>query len=234
MNNTTIQIKIKERLNKLDSQDYDNFECWQIVEAFNKAQIEWVRRQLVGNNILRQGDEQSNRKIDDLMIMLKSEDLAFTYGDKYVITEALPDDWMEFKRIDVKAVSKCCNEEKDMVVYLAEEANVSVLLNDFLRKPSFEWRETFATMMENKIKVFTNDEFEVKNIKYTYYKYPIRIQILGCADPYTLQTSTEEVECEFPDDVVEVLVDSAASILAGDIESFNQYTRESNASEQNN
>jgi hypothetical protein len=234
MNNTTIQIKIKERLNKLDSQDYDNFECWQIVEAFNKAQVEWVRRQLVGNNILKQGDEQSNRRIDDLMVMLKSENLAFTYANNHVITETIPVDWMEYKRIDVKAVSKCCNEEKDIVVYLAEEANVSVLLNDFLRKPSFEWRETFATMMSNKVKVYTNDEFTVKSIKATYYKIPARIQILGCADPYTLQTSTEEVLCEFPDDVVEVLVDVAASILAGDIESFNQYTRESTASEQNN
>jgi len=234
MNNTTIQIKIKERLNKLDSQDYDNFECWQIVEAFNKAQIEWVRRQLVGNNILRQGDEQSNRRVDDLSLLLTSEDLAFTNGDQYVITELLPDNWMEFKRIDVKAVSKCCNEEKDIVVYLAEEANVSVLLNDYLRKPSFEWRETFATMMGNKIKVYTSDDFTIKNIKYTFYKYPVRIQILGCSDPYTLQISTEDIECQFPDDIIEVMVDSAASILAGDIESFNQYTRESNASEQNN
>jgi hypothetical protein len=234
MNNTTIQLKIKQRLNKLDSQDYDNFECWQIVEAFNKAQIEWMRRQLVGNNILRQGDEQTNRKVDDLMIMLIAEDLSFTYGDKYIITEALPDNWMDYKRIDIKAVSKCCNEEQDLVVYLSEEANVSVVLNDYLRKPSFEWRETFATMMENKIKVYTNDEFTVKNVKFTYYKMPLRIQIAGCADPYTLQISTADVECEFPDDIVEVLIDSAASILAGDIESFNQYTRESTASEQNN
>ena len=51
MNNNTIQIKIKERLNKLDSLDYDNIECWQIVEAFNKTQIEWCRRQLHGGNL---------------------------------------------------------------------------------------------------------------------------------------------------------------------------------------
>ncbi len=89
-------------------------------------------------------------------------------------------------------------------------------------------------MMGNKIKVYTSDDFTIKNIKYTFYKYPVRIQILGCSDPYTLQTSTEDVECQFPDDIIEVMVDAAASILAGDIESFNQYTRESNASEQNN
>ena len=37
MNNTTLQIKFKQRLNKLASNDYDNIQCWQIVEVFNKA-----------------------------------------------------------------------------------------------------------------------------------------------------------------------------------------------------
>jgi hypothetical protein len=234
MNNTTLQLKIKQRLNKLASNDYDNFECWQIIEAFNKAQIEWCRRQLSGSNPRNEGDEQTNRRIDDLNFLLKSQDMPFTYGDKYVITDFLPDDWLEYKRLDVKAKSKCCNTEQDIIVYLAEEANVQVLLNDYVRKPSFEWRETFATLMGNKAKIFTNDDFDVVGIKYTYYHNPVNIQIAGCSDPYTLQTSTEDVLCEFPDDVTEILIDVAASILAGDIESWNQYTREYNSSEQNN
>ena len=73
MNNTTLQLKIKQRLNKLDSQDYDNFECWQIVEAFNKGQVEWVRRQIQGTNITKTGDEQTRMRISDLQILLKTE-----------------------------------------------------------------------------------------------------------------------------------------------------------------
>ena len=57
MLNSTITIKVKQRLNKLDSQDYDNITCWQIVESFNKAQVEWSRRQLHGVNVLKEGDE---------------------------------------------------------------------------------------------------------------------------------------------------------------------------------
>jgi hypothetical protein len=34
------------------------------------------------------------------------------------------------------------------------------------------------------------------------------------------------VECELKDDICEIIVDEAASILAGDIESMNQYQRE--------
>ena len=66
MNNDILQLKIKQRLNKLASNDYDNLEAWQIIEAFNKAQLEWVRRQLHASNVFREGDEGSKRRIDDL------------------------------------------------------------------------------------------------------------------------------------------------------------------------
>ena len=35
---STILLKVQERLNKLASNDYDNIQNWQIVEAFNKGQ----------------------------------------------------------------------------------------------------------------------------------------------------------------------------------------------------
>ena len=59
MENNTAFLKLKQRLNKLDSQDYDNILCFQVVEAFNKAQVEWSRRQLHGINMKKEGDEQS-------------------------------------------------------------------------------------------------------------------------------------------------------------------------------
>ena len=100
MNNSTLRLKVMQRLNKLASNDYDNIECWQIVEAFNKAQVQWVRRQLVGVNILKQGDEQSKRKIDDLQPLLNVADMAYSNMPGYVISETLPADYMEFKRVD--------------------------------------------------------------------------------------------------------------------------------------
>ena len=68
MNNNTLLIKLKQRLNKLDSQDYDNIECWQFIEAFNKAQIEWCRRNLHGGNMYKEGDELSKRRMEHQQI----------------------------------------------------------------------------------------------------------------------------------------------------------------------
>ena len=71
MDNLTIRLKINERVNKLDSNDYDNIHDWKIVEAFNKAAVDWSRRQLHGTNSHKTGDEQSKRRIDDLQVLLR-------------------------------------------------------------------------------------------------------------------------------------------------------------------
>jgi hypothetical protein len=128
MLNSTITVKIKERLNKLDSQDYDNIECWQIVEAFNKAQVEWARRQLHGINLTKEGDEGSTRRKDDLQILLLTYQLNIA-DKEYYYDGSLPEDYLQWKRVDVFAKKDCCDKRR-MTVYLAEEGNLNQLLRD--------------------------------------------------------------------------------------------------------
>lgn len=235
MTNSTLQLKFRERLNKLSSNDYDNIECWHIVEAFNKAQIEWVRRQLRGGNIFSDGDEQSGRRIDDLQRLLKPIPLPIQdRGIFYETVAELPDDYLEYKRIDVKAKDECCEDPRPMNVYLAEEDNRSNLLRDDMKKPSFEWAETFSTLINNKARIFTNDEFKLVDAELTYYRFPIYIQIENCVDPYTGVASTANVESEFKDDIIELMIDEAVAIVAGDIESGNQFGRGSESAERSN
>ena len=232
MLNSTIEIKIKQRINKLDSQDYDNIQCWQIVEAFNKAQVEWVRRQLHGLNILKEGDEASNRRKDDLQKLLVSQNLTLGKRDLYY-EASLPTNYLQWKRVDAYANKECCDKRK-MIVYLAEEDDLSLLLRDKAKEPSFEWAETFATLMNNGVKIYTNDKFDIPNASLTYYRQPVRVEFLNCSDPYTGAASTADIICEFKDDIVELIIDDAVAILAGDIESTNQYSRNSQSSERNN
>lgn len=232
MLNSTIEIKIKQRLNKLDSQDYDNIECWQIVEAFNKAQVEWTRRQLHGTNIFKEGDEGSTRRKDDLQALLQTESLNLTDKEIYYFAD-IPQDYLQWKRVDVYAKKDCCNKRR-MTVYFAEEADVSLLLKDANKKPSFEWSETFATLMNNDVNIYTNNDFEIDSASLIYYRQPIKIQIDGCVDPYTNLQSTANVECEFKDDIIELIIDETVSILAGDMESFNQFSRGTETAERNN
>jgi hypothetical protein len=232
MLNSTITIKMKQRINKLDSQDYDNITCWQVVESFNKAQVEWVRRQLHGVNLTKEGDEQSTRRKDDLQKLLIKESLSAVKKDIYYEGN-IPGDYLQWKRVDIYAEKDCCDKRR-MTVYLAQEGDLNVLLRDKAKQPNFEWAETFATLIGNTTHIYTDGVFEIQNANLIYYRQPIKIQIQGCVDPYTGVQSVQNVECEFKDDIVEVIIDEAVSILAGDMESGNQFSRGTETAERNN
>ena len=218
MNNLTIELKLKERLNKLDSNDYDNIHRWKIVEAFNKGTVDWCRRQLHGTNAHKTGDEQSKRRIDDLQVLLRGHKLILDKEDCYYGSTNWPVDYFEYKRVNFTGCTKCCEASKGWVIYLVEEENIDILLRDVNKKPNFAWRTTLVTLMANTVKIWTNNEFEVSEAVLTYYKQPRRIEMLGVSYPYTGDVSTAEVISEFKDDIVEVLIDEAVKIISGDME----------------
>jgi len=235
MQNGTILLKIQQRLNKLASNDYDNIESWQIVEAFNKGTVAWCRRQLHGMNQKQEGDEQSKRRIDDLQIILTDTPLTLAKKDVYfTTTTGLPDNYFEWKRVSGDAFDDCCEKSRRMVITLAEEANVDELLRDHMKQPSFKWGETFCTLKNGELLVFTNGEFEIPNVSLVYYRQPRRIEIANVVDPYTNLISATDIESEFKDDIIELMIDEAAKILAGDIESFNQVQTATQQVESNN
>lgn len=225
MNNNLLQIKIKQRLNKLASLDYDNLECWQIAEAFNKAQLEWTRRQLYSINVRKEGSEQSSGLIDDLQKLMKVSLLTMINKEIYYKSDKLPDDYLHYVRTDVFAKQECCPERR-MTVYEVEESNISIILNDKNKQPNFEWAETVSTRINNSVRIYTNNEFDISKCYLVYYRKPLEVQFAGCVDIKTGFPFTKDQECEFPDDVAEVLADNAAMILAGDIESVTQYQRD--------
>ena len=235
MNNTTLQIKFRSRLNKLASNDYDNIECWQIIESFNKAQIEWCRKQLHGTNMFREGDEMSKRRVDDLQILLTTQPIAGSVQKDYFLGVNFPSNYLEYKRVDTDATNECCKKDpRSMTVYLAEEANVDLIMRDPLKKPDFEWGETFCTLANNTIRIYKNKNFDIVNPRLTFYRKPRNIEIEDCSDPYTNTISIMDIESEFKDDIVEVIIDEAVSIIAGDINDANQYIRGAQQADKNN
>ena len=224
MENSTLLIKLKQRLNKLDSQDFDNIECWQFLEAFNKAQVEWCRRNLHGGNMYKEGDELSKRRIDDLQPLLVELSLTGVVFDDYFESNNFPiETYLEFKKVTTKAKDDCCTP-RSMTVYLAEEANVPLIMRDPLKNPDFGWGETFCTMLNNTIRIYRKD-FDIVDPILTYYRQPAIVETAGCVNPYTGNVSAFDVECELKDDIVEVILDDAAALIAGDIENIYQQQR---------
>ena len=234
MLNQAILIKVKNRLNKLSSNDYDNIESWQIVEAFNKGQVDWCRRNLHGVNTKQEGDEQSTRRIDDLQVLLGPLPLTMVNKQTYFESTNFPANYLQWKRVSVNAKSDCCPTAKPMIVYLGEVANVDDLLRDKNKNPNYDWGETFATLFNNQIQIYTNGEFSIANATLMYYRQPRHIQIAGVTDPYTGIVPAVDIPSEFKDDLVEVFIDEAVKIIAGDIESMTQVSIAAQRTEQNN
>ena len=218
-----IALKIKYRLNKVDTQDDENISVYNIVEAFNKAQLNIVNRLYGKNNNYKTGIESSRKRVDDLKILLNLEPkiLSVSKKDGYYLSEGLPNDYFHLVRVTCLASRKDCSK-KEIFIYLQEESNLNTLLRNENTNPNFEWGETIGTIVENNIKVFTLDKFEVSKIFLTYLRRPRAIDIPG----YIKQdgSSSIQINPEMPDDIVEMCIDEAVRILSGDMQ--NQFSNQ--------
>lgn len=235
MTNETLLFKLENRINKISSLDYANIEPAQIAETINKAQEEWVRRQLEGINQTKTGAEGSIRRIDDLQYILTTWTGNFTDKGIYWQSDSFPDDYIEWCRISVNATDNCkeCCDRR-LVVFMGNEADAEMYLADANRKPSFEWKTTFCTIMSKTFKIWTNKSFGIADPVVTYYRAPQRIVFAGSVDPYTGLNSVVNIECEFPDNITELIINDAAAILSGDMDNWQQEKRLTNDSERNN
>ncbi len=214
-----ISAKIDLRLNKSASGDYDNLWSYVKQEAFNKAINEWVRRQYHGNNIKQEGDEETRMRVDDLQILLKTDNLTIRDKGDFVQSNRLPSDYMYFKRLTPFVSKGNCNSVK-IKSHLREEANVDDLLPSL---PSFEFEETFHTLIANRAHIYHNKQFSVDKVELTYYRKPVF---------YDFKKLSSNVE--FGDTVCELLVDEACKIIASDIESLNAKALTESRVESNN
>lgn len=207
MNISQISAKINLRLNKDASQDYDNIWNYVKTEAFNKAVTEWVRRQYRGKNQTQEGDEESVARVDDLQWLLKKDFISIRDKGLYVESSKLPTDYLYYKRVSPYVSKGLCSGVK-IKSHLKEEANVDDLISSL---PSFEFEETFNTLIGNKIHLYHNKQFTVDRLEIIYYRKPKLYDFKKLSDT-----------TEFKDDVADLITDEACKIIASDIESLNQ------------
>jgi hypothetical protein len=226
----TAILKLRTRLNKLHSSDYDNIPDWTAVEAINKAALEVTRNTIHGNNKQQEGDEETIFRIDDLQFLLKPVSLTGTNTNPKIFEAKLPTDYLWYKRV-IPIASKGDCKDQIMDSKLREEANVPELLNDWSNQPDWDWRQTFHTILNNKIRVYTDGKFFVESLDTVYYRKPKQMDISG----YVHEDGRDSIDAdlEFKDDLAEVIIDYAAGVISGDVESVNQ-TQINNQRSQNN
>ncbi|TXI87029.1 MAG: hypothetical protein E6Q36_08200 [Chryseobacterium sp.] len=215
MDSRTASIKINLRLEKLDSSDYTNITRHQKEEAVNKAVLDLVRFDV------KTKDELNRFSIDDLQILLKEQNLSIVNKDLFVETVKFPSDYLFFKLLTPKCSKGDCSN-----VYikstLIEAANVDEWLQDYSSQPSFDFEETFHTLVGNKYRVYHNKDFQINEVKLLYYRKPVKISFSE-ADNTTIW--------EWKDDLAELIIDRAVQILASDTENQSVYQTASQRAE---
>lgn len=214
--------QVKNKLNKLDSSDYDNIPHNKILLIYNESRLGWLRRNLTGTNMQKAGDEGSKRRLSDFNVILKLPvPLQIVKKDGYYLTSKLPDDYFEYKRLVLKASSSCCRGELPMTAYLTGESDVDMYLRSSDKCPSFEWGETFCTLIDNRLKIYTDNKFDIASAELIHYRFPHTVKKKGVYDLESGLIPTADVNCEFKKDLVDLFILETVKVISGNIESFN-------------
>lgn len=194
---------IQDRLNKLSTNFGDNIAKHTFVLAFNTTQLQWAedRVKLAETNIVRK---------DEIQQLLKNLEIpAIKTGNNYYDV-ILPQDYFHYKR----SVSFAPCEIRNI---LKKEADISMLLRDNFWKPSLEWGETLCTLMNNKLRVYTDLEntFIISKINLVYYRYPMDINMSdGFADVNGVTTT--DINPEFQGSSLVEILNSTCELLSAD------------------
>lgn len=209
-------LELELKLNGLGREENQNIFVENKLIYLNNAQMAWIKSKLDPNNVYKIGYEGIRKRIDDLQVLkindkkvnvLKGENLRYLnyFGDLTSV-----DDYMFYVSSYVKAKTKKCSDT--MGVNLIKEGELETLYFNDNYGPSFKWRETIATVGDNKLYVYVNNTFDITDIRVTYLRKPKLIDKEG----YIKLDGSNSVnqDCELPEYAKNDIVDLAVKFAA--------------------
>jgi len=208
--------EFKLMLNKVNRQDNVDVPIEDILVYLNRAQLAWIKTKINPNNIYKAGYDSIRKRIDDLQ-RLKVDNLALTpvktndllYLGFDCSIDSLKDYMFYLSSYAVAKKNKC---EKTLTIDLVKHGDLSTRYLDANFSPSFEWRTTLATLGDNKLTVYSGEDFSIQKVFLTYLRYPKVIDMEG----YTKLdgTNSVDVDCELPEYAKPDIVDLAVKFAA--------------------
>lgn len=170
------------------------------VLLFNEAQDRLIRY------YLNRKDDETIRSIQTLLVYWKSLNKVNHIDDPESTSFSLPDDYLWFSNIKGSFYYNGC-EVGDFVMWEAKNENVHELLGDDNNRPSFDYRETFYTIGDGKVVVY-EDGFRTDEVRMTYYRNPVRVDLVGYINAAGERST--DIDPELPDPLVEEILDMVA------------------------
>ena len=216
--------EFKLSLNKMDRQDNVQVPLEDILVFLNQAQLSWVESKVGENNIFRHGYEGTRKRIEDLQ-GLKVDDVSLPlikttdvlYKGYKASLKSLPN-YMMYVMSHVGARKEDC--KAGLTVDLIRQNDLSTLYFDANFSPSFEWRNTFATIGQDNITVYTDESFEIENLYLTYLRYPKPIDSEGYINLDGLDSVN--MDCELPYYAKSYILNLAIKFAAQSVDNHGQ------------
>lgn len=213
----------KQKLNKIDSQQYRNLRVPEIDWKLNEAIGLFIKIVAEPKHESMLGFEKSQRTIDDIRTLVVNQEALLlspnTMDDTVIAT--LPADYQYFIGVDKLML------EKGPCVIRAEKIYVRQHDDDFELSPfdksSFKWREANITFYEEGIRIFTGGEFTVQSFSINYIKeHPFVHNAAdftgGTYNDLNGNALTGTQDCILPNQTHSEIVDIAVAITTGDLQ----------------
>ena len=229
-----MQYDFKIKFNKLDSNDYRDFQVPEIDWLLNEAQEVFLKQRYGINNTTQKGFEGSQKRIDDLRnLVMKNISLSPVTQvvlDPVSYAGTLPPDYIFAIRVQAVVTKTSCGD-KTLVCKPIQHDDLSNCLLDPNYNPSYEWGEmpvVYGTLSDsladaNRIFGYTDGSFTVTSFILDYLREPKRIAFPGGVPgnvynlPNGLPVGLPNQNCELPEHTHREIVDIATLIAAGDI-----------------
>ncbi len=135
---------------------------------------------------------------------------------KYQLSDLTYDYW-HYIRAYIRAKG-CPN---DITVHVEEHDDLNMKLKNYNTKPSLKWRRALASISDDNIYIYTNQEFESDALFLTYLKKPNEVSIGGYTD--IVGNTAVKTECDLPEKMHIRVVNDAVLEAKGVLENTQGY-----------
>lgn len=231
----SLLYKIDLKLNKVAALEHQVIPLENKILSLNEAQLKLVKTKLDPNNQLGLGLDAFKKRYEDLEVLIEA---ASKHPLNLINVDPILNRWeadltllspkyMFYIDSYLLADKGTC---RNNVVYvnkdLVKHADVITLLNNTNYKPSFEYAETFCTISDFQLEIYTDGTFTPTKIFVNYIRYPQPIDYPGYIR--LDGTSSTKSDSELPEYLEDELLNFAIQELAMDTENVPavQFTQE--------
>lgn len=221
MNIRGMHYDFKQKINKIDSQKYKNLRIPEIDWKLNEAILLFIKMVAEPKYAIRLGFESTQRVIDDIRtIVVNDESLVLSPIDDNSILAVLPNNYSYYAKSSAIISQGECTKHTDTIFVRTHN-------DEFRNSPfdisSFQWGEVNIRFFDRGIKIFTENDFDVREFKLDYIREPVFVHNAqdfpgGQYEDFEGNMLTGSVDCDLPSDVHSEIVDLAVLITTGNLQ----------------